>query len=155
MTMENGLRDMFEAMVLDHNRHPRNFGRTPEHATHRARGFNPVCNDEFAVRLEVADGIVRDAAFKGAGCAISTASCSLMTEAVKGKSVAEAKRLIEDVRALITGEGPKGQGGAGEVGKLRILAGVHAYPARIKCAALPWHTLKAALEGDQNLVTTE
>ncbi len=155
MTMENDLRDMFEAMVLDHNRHPRNFGRTPEHATHRARGFNPVCNDEFALRLEVSDGIVRDAAFKGAGCAISTASCSLMTEAVKGKTVNEAKRLIEDVRALITGEGPKGTGAAAEVGKLRILAGVHAYPTRIKCAALPWHTLKAALEGEQKLVTTE
>jgi nitrogen fixation NifU-like protein len=148
--MQNELREMFEAMILDHNRNPRNLGHTPECATHHARGFNPVCNDEFAVRLKVVDGIVRDAGFEGAGCAISTASCSLMTEAVKGKSVEEAKGLIEDVRALITGGGEPG-----EVGKLRILAGVHAYPARIKCATLPWHTLKAALEGDKNLVSSE
>jgi nitrogen fixation NifU-like protein len=98
---------------------------------------------------------VRDVGFKGAGCAISTASCSLMMEAVKGKSVEEARRLIDDVHALITGDSTQNDDQAATVGKLRILGGVHAYPTRIKCATLPWHTLKAALEGDRKLVSTE
>lgn len=143
-------RALYEQVVLDHNRNPRNFQRRPAHATHEARGFNPVCNDEFRVRLEVEDGVIRDLGFEGAGCAISTASCSLMTEAVKGKRVEDAERLFRDVHELLTGDRPPG-----DVGKLSILAGVRDYPMRVKCATLAWHVLHAALAGRTGTVTTE
>lgn len=148
--MNADLRSLYEQVVLDHNRKPRNFLHRPARETHQAHGFNPVCNDEFRVRLEVADGIIKDVGFEGAGCAISTASCSLMTEAVKGKSVAEAERLFRGVQRLIT------LGGAGDdLGKIAILAGVRDYPMRVKCATLAWHVLHAALAGKASTVSTE
>jgi nitrogen fixation NifU-like protein len=154
--MDDSLRDLFEAMVLDHNRAPRHFGPSPAGAAHHAHGFNPVCNDEFVVHVEVEDDTIRDLSFQGAGCAISTASCSLMTDAVRGKTVVEAKALIETIHELLTHTPPDTSlATPPKLGKLTVLAGVHDYPARIKCATLPWHTLKAALNDDDRVVSTE
>jgi len=148
--MNTDLRSLYEQVVLDHNRQPRNFQHQPVVATHHAHGFNPICNDEFTVELRVEDGVIKDVGFTGAGCAISTASCSLMTEAVKGKPVAEAERLFRGVQQLLT----VGDAG-GSLGKLTILAGVRDYPMRVKCATLAWHVLHAALTGKAVSVSTE
>jgi nitrogen fixation protein NifU and related proteins len=148
--MNIDLRSLYEQVVLDHNRQPRNFQHEPAGATHRAHGFNPMCNDEFTVQLKVEDGVIKDVGFDGSGCAISTASCSLMTEAIKGKSVAEAERLFRGVQRLLT------DGGADQdLGKLTILAGVRDYPMRVKCATLAWHVLHAALAEKAGSVSTE
>lgn len=145
------LRDLYEEVILDHNRSPRNFLRKPEGANRTAYGFNPLCGDEFTVYLVVEDDVVKDATFEGAGCAISTASASMMTEAIKGKTVEEAKSLFQEVRNLLTQEK-----NVPELGKLTVLSGVHAYPNRVKCATLAWHTLQAALENKRDeMVTTE
>lgn len=145
------LRDLYEEVILDHNRNPRNFLKKPEGTNRRAYGFNPLCGDEFSVYLAVEDGIVKDVGFEGAGCAISTASASMMTEAVKGKTLDEAKALFQDVHSLLTQEGK-----APDLGKLTVLSGVHEYPNRVKCATLAWHTLQAALENKKDeTVTTE
>jgi nitrogen fixation NifU-like protein len=143
-------RELYEETILDHNRNPRNYLRVPEGANRRARGFNSVCNDEFTVHLRVKDGIVEDVGFEGSGCAISTASASMMTESIRGKTEAEVRALFQNVHNLLTREAP-----AGGVGKLEVLSGVHEYPMRIKCATLPWHTLRAALDQDRGIVTTE
>jgi nitrogen fixation NifU-like protein len=143
-------RALYEEVILDHNRHPRNFQKKPAGATHYAHGFNPVCNDEFHVHLKVANGVIEDAGFEGAGCAISTASCSLMTEAIRGKRVDEAKRLFHGVHRLLTQEGADS-----DLGKLVILAGVREYPMRVKCATLAWHVMNAALENRSDTVNTE
>ncbi|HEX9627472.1 MAG TPA: SUF system NifU family Fe-S cluster assembly protein [Acidiferrobacterales bacterium] len=148
--MNTDLRSLYEQVVLDHNRKPRNFQHRPEGATRHAHGFNPVCNDEFSVRLKVEDGVIRDIGFDGAGCAISTASCSLMTEAVKGRPVAEAERLFRGVQRLLTENAADP-----DLGKLKILAGVCDYPMRVKCATLAWHVLHAALAGKDETVSTE
>ena len=144
------LRQLYEEMILDHNRNPRNHPRVPEGTNRRARGFNPVCNDEFTVHLRVKDGIVEDVGFEGSGCAISTASASMMTESIKGRTEADVRALFHGVHNLLTEEGlAKG------VGKLEVLAGVHGYPMRIKCATLPWHTLHAAPNEERKIVSTE
>lgn len=144
------LRELYENMILDHNRNPRNFSRIPEASNRHARGFNPVCNDEFTVHLRIRDGVVEDAAFEGAGCAISTASASMMTEAVKGKTEQQAHELFRAMHLLLTEQQP-----SATLGKLAVLAGVHAFPMRIKCATLAWHTLRAALDQEQGTVCTE
>ena len=144
------MRALYEEVILDHNRHPRNFQKNPAGSNCHAHGFNPVCGDEFSVHLRVADGVIQDIGFEGAGCAISTASASLMTEALKGKSTQQAEALIENVHKLLMHEDSPG-----EVGKLRVLAGVHDHPARVKCASLPWHTLRAALHDEHSTVCTE
>ena len=146
----NHLRDLYEEMILDHNRNPRNFACKPAVTNRHAHGFNPVCNDEFSVPLQVSDGVIEDISFEGAGCAISTASASLMTEAVKGKTEQQARDLFRSMHNLLTEEAP-----AGDVGKLVVLGGVHEFPMRIKCATLPWHTLRAALDQDDETVCTE
>lgn len=148
--MNDERRSLYEQVVLDHNRRPRNFQHEPAAVTHRAHGFNPVCNDEFTVQLRVENGVVCDLGFQGAGCAISTASCSLMTEAVKGKPVAEAERLFRDMQQLLT-EG----GNDHDLGKLAILAGVREFPMRVKCATLAWHVLHAALARKVGTISTE
>ncbi len=154
--MDDSLRDLFEAMVLDHNRAPRHFGPPPAGTARHAHGFNPVCNDEFVVHVAIENDTISDLSFQGAGCAISTASCSLMTEAVRGKQVVEAKALIETMHELLTHTPPDTSlAPSPALGKLAVLAGVHGYPARIKCATLPWHTLKAALDNDDKVVSTE
>lgn len=144
------VRALYEELILDHNRNPRNFQKNPPSSTHHAHGFNPVCNDEFHVHLTVADGVIQDAGFEGAGCAISTASASLMTEAIKGRRVADVQRLFQRVHGLLT-QGEESE----ELGKLRILGGVRDYPMRVKCATLAWHVLNAALDNRPGTVSTE
>ena len=135
------LDDLYRDVILDHNRKPRNFGGL-EPADASVEGFNPMCGDRLTVRLRLAEDTISDIRFEGQGCAISTASASLMTEAVKGKTRAEALQLFDRVHHLLTdGAAPD----AGELGKLAALSGVREYPARVKCASLCWHTLASAL----------
>src|ERR1017187_2051961 len=143
------LRELYQEVIFDHYRQPRNFGRL-DGANRKAEGFNPLCGDKVTVYLQVEDGIIRDASFEGTGCAISTASASLMTESLKGKREDEALRLLGEFHAMATGDAT----GSG-LGKLEVLAGVREFPQRVKCATLAWHTLQAALEGGQDAVTTE
>jgi nitrogen fixation NifU-like protein len=147
------LRELYQTTILDHNKQPRNF-RVPEGANRRADGHNPLCGDRVAVHLRLADGVVEDVGFQGAGCAISTASASIMTQAVKGKSTAEVQKLFDAFHELLTGDAHQAVD-AERVGKLAVFAGVREYPVRVKCATLPWHTLRAALEGGREMVKTE
>src|SRR6267154_1888887 len=135
------LNDLYRDVILDHNRRPRNFG-VLEPADARVEGFNPLCGDRLTVQLKMAGDEIADIRFEGQGCAISTASASLMTEAVKGKTRAEALRLFERVHELLTDDAAPP---ADELGKLAALSGVREYPARVKCASLCWHTLASAL----------
>lgn len=147
------LRDIYQEIILDHYRRPRNFSEL-EGANHEANGHNPLCGDRVAVFLQVEDGTVQDVGFQGSGCAISTASASLMTEAVKGKSVKEVDALFQKFHGLMTG---KEEGESMEaLGKLEALSGVRQLPVRIKCATLAWHTLQAALQNQKkSSVSTE
>ena len=150
------LRELYEELILDHNRNPRNYPRKPDGANHTARGFNPLCGDEFMVHLQVKDGVVQDVGFEGAGCAISTASASLMTEAVKGKSLEHAESLFANVHKLLTEEAEQDTSDPTELlGKLSVLMGVKEFPLRVKCATLAWHTMHAAIKDDEETVTTE
>jgi nitrogen fixation NifU-like protein len=135
------INDLYRDVILDHNRNPRNFG-TLEPADARVEGFNPMCGDRLTVRLKMAGEAIADIRFEGQGCAISTASASLMTEAVKGRTRAEALALFERVHRLLTDDAAAGD----ELGKLAALSGVREYPARVKCASLCWHTLASALK---------
>ncbi len=150
------LRDLYQEVILDHNKSPRNF-RAIEHADRHAHGDNPLCGDVVDVYAEVEGGRITDLAFQGSGCAISQASASLMTDVVKGKSVSDARHLVERFRALLTEE--DGDGAAPEeLGKLAVFTGVKDYPMRVKCATLAWHTLAAALDRESEAVeavTTE
>lgn len=146
------LKDLYQEVIVDHNRDPRNFGRL-ERPRQTLEGFNPLCGDRLTLYLDLDDGRITDIKFDGAGCAISVASASLMTEAVKGKSVAEAESIFADFRELLTGRA--GEDGIERFGKLAVLAGVRDYPSRVKCATLCWHTLRAALAGEDAPVTTE
>lgn len=149
--MNENLRDLYQQTIFDHYRRPRNFGR-PAGANREAQGYNPLCGDKVTVFLRVADGVVQDAGFEGEGCAISTASASLMTESLKGRPQAEALRLLEAFQQMVTGNAEQT-----ELGKLEALAGVREFPQRVKCATLAWHTMRAALEQHhgQEAVTTE
>lgn len=149
--MKADLRDLYQEVIVDHSRRPRNFGPLQE-ASHQAEGFNPLCGDRLTLRLKVVDGVIEDARFEGAGCAISTASASLMTEALKGHSAAEAEALFAEFHQLLTGEP---QAAPAALGKLEVLAGVREFPSRIKCATLAWHTLRAALQAENRPITTE
>ena len=144
------LRELYQEVIFDHNRKPRN-RRVMEQADHVAEGYNPLCGDQLTVYLQVADDVVTDASFQGHGCAISTASASLMTEAVKGRPVAEVEALFHDFHALLTEVPPAGR----DFGKLQVLAGVREFPARVKCATLAWHTLHNALAGTGETARTE
>jgi len=147
------LRELYQEVILDHSRRPRNFGELPE-ANRMVDGQNPLCGDKTRIYLKIEDGVVKDAHFVGAGCSISMASASMMTEAVKGRTVAEAEALFRHFHALITGE--ERDEDAPDLGKLAVFSGVCEYPVRVKCAALAWHTFKAALSGeDAGRVTTE
>jgi nitrogen fixation NifU-like protein len=147
------LRDLYEEVILDHNRNPRNFNRKAENGNCEAHGFNPLCGDEFTIHMAVEEGVINDVSFTGVGCAISTASASLMTAAVKGKTVAEAEALFASVHELLTDE--KGEDVTDKVGKLKVLAGVKEYPMRVKCATLAWHTMHAAMENKESTICTE
>ena len=148
--MSADLRDLYQDVVLEHSKRPRNF-RVMADATSSAQGFNPLCGDQLTLYLKVADGVVKEASFVGQGCAISRASASLLTGAVKDKPVAEVLQLFGKVHLLVT-EGPS-KVSPEEVGKLAVLSGVSEFPARVKCASLAWHTLKAALEGHSSVST--
>jgi nitrogen fixation NifU-like protein len=143
------LKDLYQEVIVDHNRAPRNFGHLAA-PTHRAEGFNPLCGDRLTIELAVDEaGVIRDLAFEGQGCAISVASASLMTEALKGRSLAEARPLFERFHALLTGPAEATDAGDEDaLGKLVALAGVRAYPSRVKCATLCWHALRSALAGE-------
>jgi nitrogen fixation protein NifU and related proteins len=150
------IRELYQSVILDHNKRPRNF-RKVEGANRRAEGYNPLCGDKVAVQLRIEDGVVRDVGFEGSGCAISTASASMMTESVKGRSLADAEQLFQRFHDLLTGE-TRGEPSADEqaaLGKLTVFSGVREYPARVKCATLVWHALHSALEGRADPVSTE
>ena len=145
------LNDLYQEVILDHNRRPRNF-RTIEPASHHADGHNPLCGDRLSLYLQVTDGSIADVAFQGSGCAISKASASLMTDAVKGQSVETVLRMFEQFHRMVTT--PPDQPVEG-MGKLSALAGVREFPVRVKCASLAWHTLKAAIDRGNGEVSTE
>jgi len=146
------LRDLYQEVILDHSRSPRNFGHH-EPSNREAKGNNPLCGDKFTIYALVEDGIVKDVSFEGRGCAISTASASLMTELVKGKTEEEAKAMFECFHQLVTSDKDEPLDEA--LDKLNVLGGVRGYPMRVKCATLAWHTMSAALEGTDDTVVTE
>ena len=149
------LRDLYQEVILDHSKRPRNFRELPE-ASGKAEGYNPLCGDEATVYVKMEGDRLLDLSFLGKGCSISTASASMMTETLKGKTREEAESLFERFHALITASPDKaGQASASELGKLAAFSGVCEFPVRVKCASLPWHTLKAALTGNGQPVTTE
>lgn len=145
------LRELYQEVIIDHSRRPRNRGELPGH-NHSAEGFNPLCGDRLTLYLKVENGIVQDARFDGAGCAISTASASLMTEALKGKTEAQVEALFGAFHDLLTGSAPEE---SPALGKLNVFAGVREFPTRVKCATLAWHTLQAALRDRAEPVSTE
>lgn len=147
------LDDLYQELILDHKKRPRNYGRIAQPGG-QAEGFNRICGDRLTVYVDVAGDKVKNIAFEGSGCAISTASASLMTEAVKGKSVAEAHSLFERFHKLVTGD-PTKEVEDESLGKLAALGGVRKYPVRVKCATLAWHTLEAALQHRGEVVSTE
>jgi nitrogen fixation protein NifU and related proteins len=145
------LGDLYQEMILDHGRRPRNFRRLDD-ATAMAEGYNPLCGDHFKVYVKLEQDRIQDLTFEGSGCAISKASASLMTSALKGKTVAEARETFHRFQAMVV-EGDRSQ--AGQLGKLATLQGVCAFPTRVKCASLVWHTLHSALEKGAQPVATE
>ena len=148
--MSSGLEDLYQELILDHNRRPRNFRAID--GGRRVEGYNPLCGDRITVYLRVDNDVIKDVSFQGSGCAISKASASLMTESVKGRTIAEAATLFEKFQQMITGS-PAAP--AADLGKLSALAGVRQFPIRVKCASLAWHTLRAATEARDEVVSTE
>jgi nitrogen fixation NifU-like protein len=148
------LRELYQEVILDHSKQPRNF-RRPGNTNREARGDNPLCGDKVTVFLTIEDGKVADVGFQGRGCAISMASASLMTDIIKGKTEAEARALFERFHDEMTGKSACHGAAAGELDKLTVLSGVRDYPMRVKCATLSWHTLMAALDKRQQGVSTE
>jgi nitrogen fixation NifU-like protein len=146
------LKDLYRDVIVDHNRHPRNFGKLDPADTH-ADGYNPLCGDQLTLYVNLDGERIREARFEGSGCAISVASASLLTEAVKGKSRQEVKALFDDVHALLTQHDASVD--LTKLGKLAALSGVREFPARVKCASLCWHTLNAALAHEGAPVSTE
>jgi nitrogen fixation NifU-like protein len=144
------LDELYQEVILDHNRRPRNFRALA--AGQKAEGFNPLCGDKITVYLTVDNGVIADVAFQGSGCAISKASASLMTESVKGKTLAEAQTLFERFQQMITAPS---DAPIDSLGKLTVLAGVRQFPLRVKCASLAWHTLRAAVDASADVVSTE
>jgi nitrogen fixation NifU-like protein len=145
------LSDLYQEVILDHNKNPRNF-REIETANFKADGNNPLCGDALRVYVEVEDGKVKDVAFKGSGCAISKASASMMTQTVKGKTKEEAEKMFDEFHRMVLGELDE-ETDENSLGKLKIFAGVREFPARVKCASLSWHTLHAALTGEEEIST--
>ncbi len=149
------LRDLYQEVIIDHSRHPRNRGKL-EGANRSAEGYNPLCGDRFTIQLLVEGGIVRDIRFEGSGCAIATASASMMTEDLKGRPEGEAEERYRRFREVLTGWPAGGDGEeGGDLGKLAVFTGVREFPVRVKCATLPWHTFEAALREKKDPVTTE
>ncbi|HEU5393815.1 MAG TPA: SUF system NifU family Fe-S cluster assembly protein [Candidatus Methylomirabilis sp.] len=149
----SALGDLYQEVILDHNRKPRNFGKV-EGANRTAKGHNPLCGDHITLSLKLEGDAIREIGFEGQGCAISKASASLMTSAVKGKSRKEAEALFEKFHRMVTGGKPSPEEQAA-LGKLAVFSGVAEFPARVKCATLAWHTLRGALDAAGEIVTTE
>ena len=147
------LRDLYQEVILEHSKAPRNY-RVLEHANHRAEGFNPLCGDRFTIYVDMNGDTIRDISFQGSGCAISKASASMMTQSVKGRTQTEAEKLLENFRQVVTGQIACDDNGHG-LGKLSVFSGVAEYPVRVKCATLAWHTLRAALDGRGETISTE
>jgi nitrogen fixation protein NifU and related proteins len=147
--MSDDLTELYQELILDHSRRPKNF-RTMPNCNRVAQGNNPVCGDNYTLYANVEGDVVKDISFQGSGCAISKASASLLTESLKGKTVVEVKALFSKVHDMVTTGHTNG-----DMGKITALAGVHKFPARVKCAILPWHALVAAVEGGMKTVTTE
>ena len=147
------LSELYQELILDHNRRPRNFGEMPD-PDREAQGHNPLCGDRWTVALRVSDGIIRDVRFTGSGCAISKASASLMTDAVRDRPVEDALRLFDRFQAVLTAPMDRDVD-VSDIGKLSVFAGVREFPMRVKCASLAWHTLKAALAQENRIVKTE
>jgi nitrogen fixation NifU-like protein len=148
--MMSDLDDLYQEVILDHNKRPRNFHVMD--AGRKAEGYNPLCGDRLTVYLQLTDGIITDVSFQGSGCAISKASASLMTESVKGKTLAEADALFERFHRMVT---TPPEESVEDLGKLSALGGVRQFPLRVKCASLAWHTLRAAADARDELVSTE
>ncbi len=147
------LRELYQQVILDHHKKPRNFRALPE-PCRNVEGYNPLCGDKVRVYVKLDNDIVREVSFQGSGCAISTASASLMTDSLKGKSLAEAEALFREFHDLITGKSDQAHAEE-RFGKLAVFAGVREFPVRVKCASLPWHTFRAALAGAEKPVSTE
>ncbi|HEX3558678.1 MAG TPA: SUF system NifU family Fe-S cluster assembly protein [Pyrinomonadaceae bacterium] len=145
------LSELYQQVILDHNKKPRNF-RKLEGANRSAEGFNPLCGDQLSVYMLLEEGVVKDLSFVGTGCAISKASASMMTQALKGKTREEARVLFDEFHRMVTGELDE-EAETNHLGRLKIFAGVRDYPARVKCASLSWHTMHAALEGEESATT--
>jgi len=146
------LQDLYQELILDHGRRPRNFRRLQD-ANRTAEGYNPLCGDKVKIFVQMDGDVVKDISFEGSGCAISTASASIMTETLKGKTRAEAEALFETFHDLVTGQ--KAKLDASDLGKLEVFSGVSEFPIRVKCATLSWHTLRSALNGNGEPVSTE
>jgi nitrogen fixation NifU-like protein len=147
------LDELYQEVILDHNKSPRNF-HAMAGANRKAQGYNPLCGDQVTVYVKLEDGTIADISFQGSGCAISKASASLMTSELKGKTEVQARELFDNVHKMLTGEA-NGADSADRVGKLAILSGVSKFPARVKCASLAWHTVNSALEGGEEIASTE
>ncbi len=147
----NDLSDLYQEVILDHNKRPRNFHRMEQPNRH-ADGHNPLCGDRVTIYLDIENDRVRDVSFEGSGCAISKASASMMTEAIKGMTLAEVESLFRSFHGLVTGQEPAGEE---DLGKLVVFSGVREFPARVKCASLAWHTMHAALENVSEVTSTE
>jgi nitrogen fixation NifU-like protein len=147
------LRELYQEVILDHNRRPRNF-RAIEDANRHAEGYNPLCGDRLSLYLKVEDGVIADASFQGSGCAISKASASMMTDGVKGKTLSEARGMFEQFHQMVTGNADP-LAAPERLGKLAVFEGVRNYPARVKCASLAWHTLLSAVDAKDEIVSTE
>jgi nitrogen fixation protein NifU and related proteins len=146
------LSELYQQVILDHNKNPRNFRKMEDH-NKIAEGFNPLCGDQLTVFMQLEDDVIKDVSFEGSGCAISKAAASMMTQAVKGKTKEEVKRLFTEFHHMVT-EGIDEEDSTNSLGRLKIFAGVREFPARVKCATLSWHTMHAALEGEK-IASTE
>jgi nitrogen fixation NifU-like protein len=147
------LRELYQEVILDHNKRPRNF-RVPDPVNRKAEGYNPLCGDKITVFLYVEGDVIKDLGFQGTGCAISKASASMMTDALKGKTLAEANTFFEQFHAMVTAPATSDVQSE-SLGKLAVLSGVREYPMRVKCASLAWHTMKAAMQAERDVVSTE
>ena len=143
---------LYQQIILEHNKKPRNYGLIPE-CSHKSEGYNPLCGDQISLALKVVDGVIDDVGFQGVGCAISRASASMMTQSIKGQSLEKANEIFEAFHFMITE--PDGDLDLDILGDLETLSGVNEYPTRIKCAILAWHTMKAALTGNEDPISTE
>lgn len=150
--MMDELRELYQQIILDHNKNPKNF-YVIENPTNFSEGYNPLCGDRINIYMNIENDTIKEISFQGSGCAISKASASVMTSELKGKKVSEAQKLFEIFHKLITGEIDEGD--IYQYGKIAVFAGVREFPARVKCAALAWHTMLAALKNEKSVVSTE